>query len=110
MVSSTEFTTNKMLPVESDFCARRLFICLYHAIANKAIGKLASRSKDVFVGLDSADHDAAFFCESCRVRHFRVWFPAIGRDRNRMSRRGDGIPPRPSENQRFPGPLSCEEL
>jgi adenine-specific DNA-methyltransferase len=55
-----DFTSNKVLQVESDFSEHRLFICLEPEVKNGTIERLALLPKrDIFICLDGALDDAA---------------------------------------------------
>ncbi len=55
-----DFTANKVVQVDSDFSAHRLFICLEPQIKDKTIERLAMLpGEDIFICLDSALTDAA---------------------------------------------------
>lgn len=59
ITQQTEFAANKMLLVESAFCAHRLFVCLDRVIAEETIQNLHLNTEDIFVCLDSALTDQA---------------------------------------------------
>ncbi len=55
-----DFIANKVMQVESDFSAHRLFICLEPRIKDKTIQRLAMLPKeDIFICLDAALDDSA---------------------------------------------------
>jgi adenine-specific DNA-methyltransferase len=55
-----DFTANKVMQVESDFSAHRIFICLDPDVKGKTIERLAVLpAEDIFICLDSALDDAA---------------------------------------------------
>lgn len=56
---AADFSSNKVLQVESDFSAHRLFVCLEAHINDKTIERLAVLpQEDIFICLDSALNDA----------------------------------------------------
>ncbi len=55
----TEYKHNKVILVESDACAHRLFVCLDKKLKDDTIEQLKLNSDDIFVCLDSALIDEA---------------------------------------------------